>query len=62
MSEMIDPAKCNECQHWKPMDDPARGYCRRYPPAHDPNVKDGASWLWPITSAIDSCGEWVKRV
>ena len=57
---------CESCTHWDGDQFPQGvGRCRRYPPINhgyqtfefDGNT-DVRAWRWPVTRAVDKCGEY----
>lgn len=51
--------KCSACMFWDDTEpvEPGQGRCHFSPPAFP--VQAGTLARWPITRAIDWCGQWV---
>ena len=64
---------CEMCKFWSPMDDASEwedelgkksestthGFCHRYPPVIKPPKKTTwLEWGYPVTDAVNWCGEW----
>lgn len=58
------PNPCSSCTMWTPTTDPNVGECRRYAPTPAsaavlpyPTAETRQRASWPLTFAVDGCGE-----
>ena len=51
-------AACEKCVFWRESEAVSEGQCLRYAPKP---VDETVEWIWPWTSPLDWCGEFVDR-